>query len=154
MNKKQQLLAPCDGEIIPLEGVSDEVFSSGMMGEGFAVIPIDKGFYSPISGRIENAYRTSHAYSIVGEDGLEILVHIGIDTVELDGEFFESKVSVGDYVKAGELIAYADIDKILERGFDPVCIVIVSNSESVHSVEIKVGECTRGDSAMLYCLQT
>ena len=150
MKEKQKILAPCEGEIIPLEGVSDEVFSSGIMGEGFAVLPTSKRFYSPVSGRVENAYRTAHAYSIVSDSGLEILVHIGIDTVELDGELFEGKVVTGDEVKAGELIAIADVDKILERGFDPVCVVVISNSERVHSTELNIGKCASSDTAMLY----
>ena len=150
MKEKQKLLAPCDGEIIPLEGVMDEVFSSGIMGEGFAVLPSAKAFYSPISGRVENAYKTGHAYSITSKDGLEVLVHIGIDTVELDGELFESRVAIGDEIKAGEEIAIADVDKILERGFDPVCVVVVTNSERMHSTEINMGKCTATDVCMLY----
>ena len=150
MKEKEKIFAPCDGEIIPLEGVSDEVFSSGMMGEGFAVLPEDTKFYSPVSGRVENAYKTGHAYTIVTDDGLDVLVHIGIDTVELEGKFFEKKAMEGDYIKAGEIIATAEVDKILESGFDPVCVVVVSNSERMHSTELKIGKCTAGDSAMLY----
>ena len=150
MKEKEKILSPCDGEIIPLEGVLDEVFSSGMMGEGFATLPTSKHFYSPVSGRVENVYKTSHAYSIITNDGLEVLLHIGIDTVELEGEFFKSQVSIGDYIKAGETIAYADIDKIAEKGFDPVAIVVVTNSEKLHSTEIKLGKCFAADLALLY----
>lgn len=150
MKEKQKILSPCDGEIIPLEAVSDEVFSSGIMGEGFAVLPTSKHFFAPVSGKVENAYKTGHAYSITTEDGLDVLVHIGIDTVELDGEFFDKRVNAGDYVKKGQALAYADINKILEKGFDPVCVVVVSNSERLHSVEMKNGECYAGDEAFLY----
>ena len=148
--EKGIIVSPVDGEVIELENVLDEVFSSGVMGDGFAVIPTSKNFYSPVSGKIENAYRTGHAYTVVTDDGLDVLVHIGIDTVELDGEFFEGKVSSGENVKKGDIIAYADINKIMENGFDPVCIVVVSNSDRLHNIDIKYGECYSGDEAMTY----
>ena len=148
--EKGIIASPVDGEVIELENVLDEVFSSGVMGDGFAVIPTSKNFYSPVSGKIENTYRTGHAYTIVTNDGLDVLIHIGIDTVELEGEFFEGKVSAGESVKKGDIIAYADIDKIMEKGFDPVCIVVVSNSDRLHNVDTKYGECYSGDEIMIY----
>ncbi len=99
---------------------------------------------------IENAYKTAHAYTIIAEDGLEVLVHIGIDTVMLGGECFDAKVEVGDYIKKGELICVADIDKILEKGFDPVVVVVVTNAEKMHSQEVKYGKAYAGDEVLLY----
>lgn len=150
MNSKQVILAPCDGEIIPLADVTDEVFSSGMMGEGFGVLPSSKKIFSPVSGKIENAYKTGHAYTIITDDGLDVLVHIGIDTVELESGYFESKVESGDSIKKGELLCIAEIDKILERGFDPAVVVVISNSERIHSEQIKYGACYSRDEAFLY----
>ncbi len=150
MKEKQAIFAPCDGEVIALENVTDEVFSSGVMGDGFGVLPSAKNIYSPVSGKIENAYKTGHAYSIVTDDGLDVLVHIGIDTVELDGECFEKQADTGDYIKKGELLCVADINKILEKGFDPVVVVVISNSETLHSTEIKYGACYSGDEVFLY----
>lgn len=150
MKEKQAILSPCDGEIISLGDVTDEVFSSGVMGDGFGVLPSSKRIFSPVSGKIENAYKTGHAYTITTEDGLDVLVHIGIDTVELEGACFEAKVEAGDYIKKGELLCVADVDAILEKGFDPVVVIVISNSEKMHSQEIKYGKVYAGDEALLY----
>ena len=150
---KGSIKAPCDGEAIELENVCDEVFSSGVMGEGFAVLPNGKNIFSPVDGKIDNAYKTGHAYSIITDDGLDVLVHIGIDTVELNGEFFEKRVSIGERVKAGDIIAYADTDKIMERGFDPVVIVAVANSDKMHGIEARFGKCYTKDEIMTYFLK-
>lgn len=150
MKEKQAILSPCDGEVISLGDVTDEVFSSGVMGEGFGTLPSSKKIFAPVSGKIENAYKTGHAYTIIAEDGLEVLVHIGIDTVMLGGECFDAKVEVGDYIKKGELICVADIDKILEKGFDPVVVVVVTNAEKMHSQEVKYGKAYAGDEVLLY----
>jgi glucose-specific phosphotransferase system IIA component len=147
---KETIVSPVDGEIIELENVLDDVFSSGIMGDGFGVIPTSKNFYSPVSGKVENAYKTGHAYTIVSDDGLDVLIHIGIDTVELEGEYFDSKISSGECLKKGDIIAYADIDKIMEKGFDPVCVVVVTNSDKLHNVDIKYGQCYSGDTVMEY----
>ncbi len=149
---KNIIYAPCDGEVIKLEDVTDEVFSSGVMGDGFAILPSSKRFYSPVSGKIENAYKTGHAYTILSDDGLDILVHIGIDTIELDGKFFEKKASAGETIKKGDVLAYADIEKILESGFDPVLVVIISNSDKLHNVEINYGKCYANDEVMKYLI--
>ena len=101
---KETIVSPVDGEIIELENVLDDVFSSGVMGDGFGVIPTSKNFYSPVSGKVENAYKTGHAYTIVSDDGLDVLIHIGIDTVELEGEYFDSKISSGECLKKGDII--------------------------------------------------
>jgi glucose-specific phosphotransferase system IIA component len=148
--EKETIVSPVDGEIIELENVLDDVFSSGIMGDGFGVIPTSKNFYSPVSGKVENAYKTGHAYTIVSDDGLDVLIHIGIDTVELEGEYFDSKISSGECLKKGDIIAYADFDKIMEKGFDPVCVVVVTNSDKLHNVDIKYGQCYSGDTVMEY----
>ena len=149
---KGTICAPCDGEVIKLEDVSDEVFSSGVMGDGFAILPESKRINSPVTGKIENAYKTGHAYTISSEDGLDILVHIGIDTVELDGKFFEKKAGIGEQIKKGEPLAVADIGKILDAGFDPVIVVVISTPEKMHNVEINYGKCYSGDDVMKYVI--
>ena len=149
---KSIIYAPCSGEVIKLEDVPDEVFSSGIMGEGFAILPSDSKFGSPAFGKVENAYKTGHAYTILSNDGLDILIHIGIDTVELDGEHFEKRVESGDKVKKGDVLAIADIDKIIEAGFDPVCILVISNYEKMQGSEIKYGKCKLGDEIIKYTI--
>lgn len=148
--EKESIVAPVDGEVIELENVCDEVFSSGVMGEGFGIIPSSKKFFSPVNGKVENAYKTGHAYTVVTDDGLDVLIHIGIDTVELGGECFEKKICSGECLKKGDILATANIDKIMEKGFDPVCIVVVSNSDKMHNIEINYGPCYAGDSVMTY----
>lgn len=145
-----KIVAPVDGEVIELSNVCDEVFSSGVMGDGFAIIPTSKNIYSPVTGKVENAYKTGHAYTIVTDDGLDVLIHIGIDTVELGGECFEKKISSGECLKMGDILASVDINKILEKGFDPVCVVVISNSDKMHNVEINYGPCYAGDTVMTY----
>ena len=153
MKKEIKISAPTDGEVIELENITDEVFSSGIMGEGFGVLPTSKKIYAPIGGKVENIHRANHAYSIASDDGFDVLVHIGIDTVELDGECFEPLVKVGDTVERGDKIAIADIDKILEKGFDPVVVVIVSSEDKIDSTRVNVGECKAGDEAMNFYLK-
>lgn len=149
---KNTICAPCDGEVIRLDDVTDEVFSSGVMGDGFAVLPESGKIVSPVSGKIENAYKTGHAYTIISEDGLDVLVHIGIDTIELDGKFFKKRVSSGEQVKKGDILAVIEVEKILEAGFDPVCVTVISNSEKMHGVEIGYGKCYSGDEVMKYII--
>ncbi len=142
--KKIELLAACDGEICPLSSLSDEAFASGMLGVGYAIKPTSQVFRAPISGIIENVADTRHAYSIVGEDGAEVLVHIGIDTVSLGGECFDSKVKAGDRVLAGEPIARADIALIKEKGLDTSSAIIVTNSDIIKSHSVKLGTALGG----------
>lgn len=153
IDKKQTLLATCCGEVIKLEDVCDEVFSSGVLGKGFAIIPEGKDFFSPCSGVVSNAYETGHAYMITTNDGLELLVHIGINTVELDGEYFSPVVKAKMSVSFGDKLTYADIDKILERGYDPVCVVVITNSEKIDQFRITYGKVKSGDAVMEYTLK-
>ena len=149
---EKKIFAPANGEIIELENITDEVFSSGIMGEGFGVLPSNGKIYSPVSGTVESIHRAKHAYSI-SADGFDVLIHIGIDTVELDGELFEPLVKIGDTVEYGDRIANADVDKILEKGFDPVVVVIVSSEGKINDARVNVGECIMGKEAMTFSLK-
>lgn len=139
--KKEKVIlnSPCDGDLIPLSSVEDEVFSSGMMGEGFAVIPNEGNMYAPISGVIATIFETKHAICITTEEGLDILIHMGIDTVELKGEPFETYVSIGDKVQSGQLLAKMDIESVLRSNKNTSVIVIITNSqEKVHNTKLKM----------------
>ena len=153
MVERLKLVATCSGEVIKLEDVCDEVFSSGTLGLGFGIIPEGKDFVSPVSGRVTNAHESGHAYLIAGRDGLEILVHIGIDTVELEGEYFSPVVKGGMNAKQGDKLAYADTEKILERGFDPVTMTVITNPEMIDRFEITYGKVKAGDTVMEYTLK-
>lgn len=148
-NSNKKILAVADGEAVSLSKVPDEVFSSGMLGEGFAVEPTAGTIYSPVSGTIGAVTETKHAYTVRSEDGLDILVHIGVDTVKLGGEGFISLVEEGDEVKAGDIIARADLDVIKKQGCPTVIPVIVSNFEDMKSFEVKTGAVRGGKSAAM-----
>ena len=153
MSGKSRLLATCSGEVIKLEDVCDEVFSSGTLGKGFAIIPDGKDFISPVDGKVVNAHEAGHAYLLGSNDGLELLIHIGIDTVELEGEYFSPVVKAGMSVTQGDKLSYADTEKILDRGFDPVTVVVITNPEMIDQFKITYGKVGAGDTVMEYTLK-
>lgn len=126
------IAAPVAGQIVPLAAVPDKVFSSGAMGGGLAVVPSEGRAYAPISGTLVTAM--PHAFGIVGDDGLEVLVHVGIDTVELKGRHFTPRVTQGDRVTTGQLLTEFDIAGITAAGYNPMTIMLVTNSESYSAV--------------------
>lgn len=102
-NNKFSVFSPLNGTVIPLEKVPDPVFSDKVLGDGCAVIPADGKIYSPVDGEISSVAETKHAYGISSDDGLEILIHFGLDTVSMKGSGFISHVSVGEKVKKGQI---------------------------------------------------
>ena len=126
--------------------VDDAVFSSEMLGKGFAVEPSEGKTYAPISGKVSAVFDTKHAIGIAGDDGIEILVHMGLDTVKLEGKGFDVKVKVGDTVKAGDLIATFDIDFIKKEGYKVTTPVVISNTDFFEEVSAPAtGEAKVGD---------
>ncbi|MHC9532176.1 beta-glucoside-specific PTS transporter subunit IIABC [Dellaglioa sp. BT-FLS60] len=134
--KPVELHSPAKGKIIDLMNVNDATFASGALGDGFAVEPTEGNVYSPISGEIISVFPTKHAIGIVGDNGAEILVHIGIDTVNLNGKYFESKVQDGQKINAGDLLTTFDLEALKENGYDPTIMVIVTNSNRVSDITI------------------
>lgn len=131
-NKQEEepfVCAPVNGKIIPLEAVKDEVFSKKMLGDGFAVEPEDGEVVAPINGILETVFPTGHAFGIKASDGKEVLVHIGIDTVELNGRGFTSFVKQGDTVKTGDKIIQADLEVIKNAGYSPITMVLITNEQ-------------------------
>lgn len=145
------LFSVADGEAIPLSEVPDEAFASGMLGEGFAVRPANGTIYSPVRGTVEGITETRHAYNIRSEGGLEILVHIGVDTVNLNGDGFTPAVQIGDRVEAGDVIARVDMEKIRQAGCGTVTPVLVSNAETLTGArkKLKYGAVQGGRSAVM-----
>ncbi|OTN89952.1 PTS system beta-glucoside-specific IIABC component [Enterococcus sp. 7E2_DIV0204] len=127
-NDKIVLKSPITGTIVPLDKVEDQVFSSGALGKGIAVEPALGELYAPANGEITTLFPTGHAVGITTEDGAEVLMHIGMDTVEMDGDGFEILVKQGDKVKQGELLVKFDIEKIKAAGHPVVTPVVVTNS--------------------------
>ena len=143
--------AAADGEVIPLSEVNDEAFSSGMLGEGFAVRPSGGTVYSPVEGTVEGIAAARHAYNIRSDSGLDVLVHIGIDTVNLGGDGFTPAVRIGDKVRAGDVIARADVAKVRGAGYDPVIPVLIANSADLGQTQSKLrcGPVRGGKSAVM-----
>ena len=138
-----------NGKAVSLSEVPDEAFSEKMLGDGVAVIPEDNRVLSPVSGTVIDVTDTLHAYCIQTNDGLDILVHIGINTVELKGEGFKSFVKCGDTVKAGDLIAEADISFLKEKGYPVFTPVIITNMDAVKDVSFLTGDVQAAKSCVI-----
>lgn len=142
----QEIYAPLTGEMIPLTEVKDEVFSSESMGKGVAVIPSEGKIYAPFDGKVEALFPTGHAVGLVSNDGVEVLIHVGIDTVNLDGKGYKKLVEQDAEVKKGQPLIEFDIDVIKEAGYDITTMVIVSNTDEYEDVcpktcnKIKAGD--------------
>jgi len=125
---EETLVSPLSGDVVALENVNDPVFSSGAMGKGLAVKPSEGVIYAPADAEVTIAFETGHAYGLKTASGAEILIHIGIDTVSMNGNGFEKLVAAGDKVKAGTPIAKFDVAKIAEAGLDDTTMIIVTNT--------------------------
>lgn len=131
-----KLYSPVNGNVIPLTNVSDQAFASEALGKGVAVNPTNGTIVSPIAGTVSAVYPTAHAYGIKGNNNEEILVHIGIDTVKLEGKYFTPNVKTGDIVMPGDLLATIELDKIIEAGYDPTIMVIDTADSSKRNVTL------------------
>ena len=130
-----------DGQVIAITDVKDPVFSQKMMGDGFAVEPENGKIYSPVAGTVTSVFPTKHALGLLTENGLEVLVHIGLDTVSLEGQPFEVHVSEGQKVAAGELLVTADLEAIKAAGRETSTVVVFTNAAAIKSVTVeKLGQ--------------
>lgn len=125
----ENVFSPASGTLVPLEDVSDKVFASGTLGKGIAIEPADGKFYAPVNGVVCNG-TCSHAVCLSSDHGMELMIHIGLDTVNLKGEHFSIKVKEGDTVKQGDLLAEVDLPAIRDAGYHATTPVVVSNSDS------------------------
>lgn len=133
--KIREIKSPVDGQIVALESVDDEVFSKKLVGDGVAVIPMSNIFTAPIDGMITKIFPTNHAYSIKSTKDLEVMVHIGLDTVALEGKGFERIANEGDEVKAGDPVIRVDLAYIREHAKDIITPVIISDDSDVKNIE-------------------
>ncbi|MFZ2714032.1 MAG: sucrose-specific PTS transporter subunit IIBC [Streptococcus suis] len=146
---EETLVSPLSGEVVALENVNDPVFSSGAMGKGLAVKPSEGVVYAPADAEVTIAFETGHAYGLKTASGAEILIHIGIDTVSMNGNGFEKLVAAGDKVKAGTPIAKFDVAKIAEAGLDDTTMIIVTNTADFAEVSpLAEGTIAHGDNFM------
>ena len=133
----EEVYSVADGQVIALEQVKDPVFAQKMMGDGFAVEPANGNIVSPVSGTVSSIFPTKHALGIVTEAGLEVLVHIGLDTVSLEGKPFTVHVAEGQKVAAGDLLVTADLDAIRAAGRETSTVVVFTNAEAIKSVKLE-----------------
>ncbi|MBI0092567.1 PTS glucose transporter subunit IIA [Lactobacillus sp. M0403] len=146
--KKENLLAPTSGEVINLSGVDDPVFAQKTLGEGFAVKPEKTQLVSPVTGKIMMVAETKHAIGFKTATGMEVLIHLGIDTVELEGKPFSIEVAAGDEVEAGQKIGIMDLAAIKTAGKDDVVVVAVTNTaEILSSIDVQLGKIDAGQVA-------
>ncbi len=122
------LYSPMNGKLIDIKDVNDKTFSSGIMGRGIAIIPDSNLISAPIEGEIIMIFPTKHAIGIKGNNGCELIIHIGIDTVELKGEYFDCKVKLGDLVKPGQPLVDVQMNKIRAKGYDTSTMLVITNS--------------------------
>lgn len=120
---------PIEGQILALENVNDDVFSRKIMGDGIAIVPSQGVLRAPADGTIVNVFESGHALSLLTDAGVELIFHIGIDTIKLQGEGFSPKVQEGQHVKSGETLIEFSLDTITAAGLDPVVIMVVTNGE-------------------------
>jgi len=143
------LTAPMNGSAMPLENVADPVFSPGALGNGVGIVPSDGHVVAPVSGTVVTAMDSGHAYGIKTDDGVEVLIHVGLDTVNLKGEGFTPKVSAGERVVRGEPLVDVDLKAVRDAGYDPTTILVVTNTASLGAVvPIVDGEVTTSSTVV------
>lgn len=145
-----RVCSPCVGQVIRLEDVPDPVFSEKMLGDGAAVLPENGAFCSPVDGKIVQVFDTKHAYSIKSDDGLEILVHIGLNTVELKGQGFTSLVKDGDLVKKGDALCEVNLEYISDVGYQLYTPVLITNMSAVKKMKINETKVEQMDTLFSY----
>ncbi len=131
----EELVSPIKGEVIQLKDVSDAVFASEAMGKGIAILPTEGKAVAPANGVISTLFKTKHAIGILTDNGAEVLIHIGVDTVQLEGKYFTAHVKQGDVVKAGDLLVEFDIEGIKAEGYDVVTPVIITNTPNYNEIK-------------------
>lgn len=146
--KTREIVSPVDGKVVEIESVDDEVFAGKMVGDGVAVIPMSDTFCAPIDGRVSKLFSTNHAYSVKSDKDLEVMVHIGLETVALKGEGFERLVNEGDEVKAGDPVIRVDLPYITEHAKNIVTPVIVTDESDVKEMEKMYKAVKSGDVIM------
>lgn len=141
--KKSKVFAPFDGKVVPLEEVPDDAFSKKIVGDGLAIIPESNELVAPFDGKIEQIFDTKHAFVLCSSDGLQILVHIGINTVNLKGGGFDIKIPSGREIKIGDVIAEVNFDFVAKNGYSIYTPLIFMNLENF-KVDFRFGNVKSG----------
>jgi len=147
--KEIEIEAPVRGQLISIKDVPDATFSEEMVGKGVAIIPEGNEIYSPVDGKITTVFITGHAIGITTKEGVDLLIHIGMDTVNLKGEGFEVKVKDGKHIKQGDLLIVVDFDKLKEKGYRLETPVIICNPDQFKNITYtNPGNVNKGDVIM------
>ncbi len=148
-NKNEvELKSPINGKVVALSEVPDQKNKKKMVGDGFAIIPKDGCVCSPVDGKILQIFPTKHAIGLLTNEGLEVLIHFGIDTVELKGEGFTSYITAGDEVKVGDKLIDVDLSILEKNGKSPITPVIFTANDQYKSFEVNYGNVECGDSCV------
>lgn len=147
--KKRDILAQQTGRAVAITNVPDPVFAEKILGDGIAIIPNSNEVLSPISGTIVQIAHTFHAIGIEGDDGIEVLVHLGIDTVKLNGDGFTCYVEVGQHVSAGDKLMDMDIETIEAKGYKTISPCILTNMDSAKNIDFQLGDVKGGQSVVM-----
>lgn len=133
-----EVLVPVEGQVVSLTSVNDEVFASEAMGKGAAIIPSSGVVSAPVNGKISSVYKTGHAIGIVSDSGIELLIHIGINTVKLKGQHFKPVVKENDQIKIGDRLVEFDLKQVVDAGYDPTVMIVVTNSFNYDQVQVNL----------------
>ncbi len=150
VKQEEELAAPVNGTILSLSEVKDPVFAGGGLGKGSAILPDDGTFYAPCDGTVETAYH--HAVGMMTDQGAEVFIHVGLDTVKLEGKFFELFVKTGDRVKKGDLLIKADLNSIRQEGYDVTTMVLVTNSNDYADILTTEEKKAVAGNCMIRCI--
>lgn len=146
---KKRIFSPQNGIMVAIEEVPDESFAQKMIGDGLAVIPSDNNIYAPIDGIVEMIAENKHAYALRADDGIGVLVHAGIDTVELEGEGFQVFVKQGQSVRMGDLLAKVNLDLITTKGYKTHTVVVITNMDKVKKLRCFDGDAKAMDTVIM-----
>ena len=146
--KQREILSPVDGQVVDISEVEDEVFANKMVGDGVAIQPVGHIFCAPVSGVVSKIFSTNHAYSVKSEKDLEVMVHIGLETVALNGEGFERLAEEGAMVNAGDPIIKADLAYLATHAKSTITPVVVTDSSDMKTIEKKLRIVKQGDAIM------
>lgn len=149
MKKPKVFVSPMAGKTVTIQEIPDEVFSQKIVGDGVAILPTDDEIFSPVDGEIIQIAESGHAFCIKSNDNVEILIHIGVDTVNMHGEGFEALAKVGQKVKKGELIARADIELIKQKGYHTHTAVLVTNMNIIKDLHPQICDTIAGETVIL-----
>lgn len=137
--KENIIMAPIQGEAVPFKEVNDPTFSGEILGKGLAIRPEKGRVVSPVDGKVTLMVDSKHAISITSDLGTEVLIHIGLETVNLKGKFFKAYVKANDRVKTGDLLLEFEMDKIMEAGYDMISPIVICNTEDYSEIQTSTG---------------